>query len=546
MTLKTFIISSLDKVFPDSRETDFHILPSGSVLKNEVFSFQIVYRSDEYINDLSWEINSVFKDKIKVRQVGLVPAEFIGFLRDDNILRRTAGLFPDPLYEIADEKLKSLPEQWHSLWVTVKTNSEFLSGKHQIVFDIASESKGISEQLSFDLEIINAELPEQEIKRTEWFHTDCIASLHGVDVWSDKHWELLGKYFKNAVGHGINMLLTPLFTPPLDTAVGGERPTVQLIDIERQGKHFLFDFSRLKKWLALAMECGFKYFEFSHFFTQWGAEFTPKIIARDRGEEIKLFGWEVKADSIEYRDFMSSLLPELRDFLNNMLSPEQCYFHVSDEPHLKDLENYSKAKSLIKDILQEFQHIDALSNTEFYKKGMCQIPVPSVVVLDLFMQLPIQERWCYYCGFEQDKVPNRFLNFPSPRNRILGFLLYKYDLDGFLHWGYNFWYSRYSKEVIDPYKVTDAGREFAAGDAFLVYPGENGPRDSIRHEVLFEAFQDLRALKLLESFSSREEVIKLIENKLENPLTMKIYPQEADWLTNTREVINQTIKLYSK
>ena len=40
----------------------------------------------------------------------------------------------------------------------------------------------------------------------------------------------------NAVAHGVNLLYTPLFTPPLDTQVGGERTTVQLVDVERQEK----------------------------------------------------------------------------------------------------------------------------------------------------------------------------------------------------------------------------------------------------------------------------------------------------------------------
>ena len=68
------------------------------------------------------------------------------------------------------------------------------------------------------------------------------------------------------------MLLTPIFTPPLDTAVGGERTTVQLIDIVQDADgSYKFDWSRLKRWCDLCLRNGIKYLEIPHLFTQWGA-----------------------------------------------------------------------------------------------------------------------------------------------------------------------------------------------------------------------------------------------------------------------------------
>ena len=52
---------------------------------------------------------------------------------------------------------------------------------------------------------------------------------------------------RNAVDHGINMLLTPLFTPPLATRVGGERPTVQLVEVRGSKERYSFDFKRLDR-----------------------------------------------------------------------------------------------------------------------------------------------------------------------------------------------------------------------------------------------------------------------------------------------------------
>jgi hypothetical protein len=129
---------------------------------------------------------------------------------------------------------------------------------------------------------------------------------------------------------------------------------------------------------------------------------------------------------------------------------------------------------------------------------------------------------------------------PSSRNRILGSQLYKFDVDGFLQWGYNFWYTRHSVRAVNPFVNTDAGHSFPSGDAFLVYPGENGPIDSLRFEVFREALQDLRALRLLESLVGREETVRLLEDG--ESITFSRYPRGAEWLLAMRDRVNEAIK----
>ena len=75
----------------------------------------------------------------------------------------------------------------------------------------------------------------------------------------------------------------------------------------------------------------------------------------------------------------------------------------------------------------------------------------------------------YYCCGQYKKVANRFFSMPSARNRILGVQLYKYNIKGFLQWGYNFWYSQFSLSEIDPYLTTDSGGAFPSGDPFTKY-----------------------------------------------------------------------------
>ena len=165
--------------------------------------------------------------------------------------------------------------------------------------------------MSFTLEVLNAQLPPQKLINTHWFHTDCLAVYYRIGVFSEEYWRIVGNFMKSAAEHGINMILTPLFTPPLDTMPGTERPTVQLVDVTRKKGRYSFGFRKLERWIELAEKCGIRYFEISHLFTQWGAKFTPKIMAKVDGAEKRIFGWDVKSDSREYTEFLDAFLPEL-------------------------------------------------------------------------------------------------------------------------------------------------------------------------------------------------------------------------------------------
>lgn len=548
LVLETCCLSSLAKVFPDEAPP-YRQVQSGSALVGEVYSFQVAYRAPELTRAAKIRVEArcrTLEGRIDVKEIGLAPSALPCYGDPDgDILRGTPGLYPDPLHALYTAgTLKVPPRQWRSLWVEVRTGKDAPSGEHPIEIAFVSDSGEALGGETFVLDLIPATMPEQELIHTEWLHADCIATAYGVDVFSERHWALLEAYVETAAAHGVNMLLTPLFTPPLDTAVGGERPTVQLIDVYLENERYRFGFDRLTRWIEMALRKGIRYFEFSHLFTQWGAKHAPKIEVLADGVPIKLFGWHTDAAGEPYGRFLDAFLPSLVGYIRALGLEDRVYFHVSDEPHEEHVESYRSAAAIMRRHLSEFPIIDALSDFEFYERGLVWQPIPASDQIGPFLAAGVPELWTYYCCVQYKGVANRFFDMPSSRSRILGMQLYKFGIKGFLHWGFNFWYAQYSERPIRPFEVTDAGGAFPSGDAFLVYPGgeAEGPIESIRLKVVREALQDVRALRLLESLVGRDASMAMLEDDLEAPLSFADYPRGEEWLLRKRERINRAIR----
>ena len=66
--------------------------------------------------------------------------------------------------------------------------------------------------------------------------------------------------------------------------------------------------------------------------------------------------------------------------------------------------------------------------------------------------------------------------------------------------------------------------------------------ESIRLKVFHEALQDLRALQLLESYTSKEEVKMLIEEAAGAPMAFDWRPENDAFILGFREKINRLVQ----
>ena len=490
------LLSSLTKVFCDRVPAGVPIRETV-LCRNEAFSLQAVFFVP---GPQTVSFRVCCELPLTVYAVGQVTIPRPEAATDGDILGAEPGRYPDVLWPLAPAGELPVPAGWHSLFIRI--GGDLTPGTYPLTVMVGGETA------SAQLTVLPVSLPAPTLDYTAWFHGDCIADRYGEEPFSERFWTLSERYFRNAAAFGQTMLLVPLFTPPLDTPVGGERRTVQLLRIRRENGQYAFDFSLVWRYIRLALDCGFTSFEMPHLFTQWGAAAAPKIVAEERGVTRRIFGWDTPSDSDGYRAFLAQLLPALRRFLaeNGWLS--RCVFHYSDEPDEAHLSTYRRAREGAVPFLTGCRTMDALSSYAFYAQGLLDVPVVATSAAEPFLAQGVSPLWVYYCCAQTRGVCNRFVRMPSYRNRALGFQLYTSRAAGFLHWGYNDWYDTASAVLIDPFDGQPADADaYPAGDGYIVYPGPDGPLPSLRQAVFAEALQDRRLCELSEALTSRGAVL---------------------------------------
>jgi hypothetical protein len=119
---------------------------------------------------------------------------------DDNLLRTEPGLFPDPLMPMGDDRV-AFYNSLNALWVDVE--GECLpTGEYPITFrfrKVHGATGAYADEVppveaTVLLRIINACLPKQTTKVTNWFHCDCLQTYYGTGAFDERHWNVIEEF----------------------------------------------------------------------------------------------------------------------------------------------------------------------------------------------------------------------------------------------------------------------------------------------------------------------------------------------------------------
>lgn len=501
MTLSCWLSTSLRRIYPQTpppRKGVFAL----QIARNECCSAQVVLRHKGR-EPFRVSVTATAPDgwEIRIRRVGYVPIPHFNTpieSRDADLEGRAylPGLAPDPLFE---ETAMLLPgRETHAFWLSLRPGGKIRPGIYRIRIHVHPEpGHGAKVELVLSVKVCQAEIPpRRNFFVTNWFYLDCLMAQHRTDFFDRRFWRILPAYFANMRAHGQDAVYTSIFSVGLD----GDRAPSQLLHIsETAPGRYRFDWRDVQRFVRLARQQGIERFEWSHFFSQWGVKHAPRLYHGQGKDERLLWRQSTGATAPAYRNFLAQFLPSFHRFLNAEELLDCSIFHLSDEPGADALESYGKARALLRELAPWIKVHDALSHKEFAVRGLTDVPVPSINVAPDFVRSGI-DCGCYFCCGPRGGFLNRLMDTPLAKIRMSGWLFYRWPFKGFLHWGYNYWNRAQKREPIDPFALTDAGAypNWAYGDPFVVYPGADGPLDSIRWEIFAESLQDYALLQGLD------------------------------------------------
>ncbi len=417
------------------------------------------------------------------------------------------------------------------------------AGDHAVTVEVIGLMSGdVLSTHTVTVHLVDAALPESDLILTNWFHQDCLADITHRPLYSDAYFEILEKYLCEYVKNGMNTLLFPAFTPPLDTPIGIERMNVQLVKVKVLDDGYAFDFSLAERFVRVARRAGVRTLEHTHLFSQWGAKYAITIYAEKDGEEVRLFNYETPADSEEYVAFLDAYLSAFREFIKRMEIENDILYHISDEPVLENIEGYRRAKNLMRSIFPNGKFADALDDYAFFEEGLVETPIVNAGSVQNY-EGRCDSFMIYYTGGSLvPNIINRLLPSAPQKTRALGYVLFGYNAKGFLHWAYNNYYGRLSNGIFHPAQDPCFYKNYP-GVTYLVYPDTDGsPLPSLREKQMLAATLDYRALRLLEGLVGREKTVALCEKILGERISVTAVPSEGDTILSLREAVNKKIE----
>ncbi|NIM05292.1 MAG: DUF4091 domain-containing protein [Armatimonadetes bacterium] len=496
--------------------------------RGERLSFQVALRTDNGESPIiTAAADAPSPISVQIRRVGYVPVPHLNTETPPDELEgadHIPGQVPDPLFP--DSTLEASACETHAFWVTVKIPLEAAPGPYPVTVRLTAQ--GTAETaLTAAIIVYPAVLPpRRNFPVTNFLHADALCDWYKVQPSQRQFWSILDPYLADLAAHGQDTMYVPLFTPPLD---GVKRP-IQLLGVSRRDGRYRFDWRLVRRWVEACRSHGLGRFEWTHFFTQWGAQYALRVY-EGHGENAELL-WPPDTHSLSpvYRDFLAQFLPKFKRFLRAEGLLECSLFHLSDEPHSDHFNNYRAAREMVRELAPWMRVIDALSDINFAREGLVDVPVPIVWAAPGFVREGFSP-WVYYCCEPRGAFLNRLLDTPLIKVRMSGWLFYRTQVRGFLHWGYNYWYKRATTQLIEPFTVSDglAWPDWAHGDPFVVYPGPEGPIDSLRWEIFAESLQDYA-------------LIQAAGIEPDDPLLMEIedyadFPRSEEWLTRRRRIL---------
>jgi len=479
-------VDALEKTFREARPTDGGDVVEIDACRGEVVSGQVAVRAGAaladlhvQVRDLKHEGNGATDVDVRTRFVGFVPVtKNTPDTPEEELICQAPCLVPDPLLM---EKVISLePEQTQPVWLTVSVPEDAAPGKYIGVMNVSGDGEEVAIPLRLTVHPVT--LPaERNLFVTNWTNIGNFARFFGTERYTERFWSVIDSFARNMGEHRQSVILCP---------------TEMIRIAEEENGRLTFDFTDWDRWVETFDRHGCaKLIEGGHlgrrgegkWLTPWfeWRKFPVKRRAGATGE-------------VDPEQVIKQLVAALYAHLKERGWFDRFVMHVVDEPAEHTEEDYRKKAALIRGLMPGVRFLEAMSLPD--ARGLLDLLVPQLSHfherLDEYLKLRDEtgvEIWHYTCMYPTGRYPNRFLDFSLLKTRVLHWINWRYGLTGYLHWGLNFW----AKDPFRQDRIDHPEEDLPPGDWWIVYPGEDGPIDSLRWEHMREGIQDYELLRLL-------------------------------------------------
>jgi len=393
---------------------------------------------------------------------------------EDEVVAKAPCALPDPFWDTPSMDVPAGAVQ--PLWIEVDVPREATPGEYAGTVTLRWD--GGSASLPIRLTVWDFEMPATRHQQvTNWFAFPGSGYLAARD--SPEFWELAAKFAKIMVAHRQTCFKAEL---------GWIRTTYDLQNGCRCDFHFL------DRWAETFFAAGMERMELFQAGTISASVDNPtaRIAPADLPVEVKVPNVKLTPEAK-----LEGVLGQLEKHARAKNWAGRVMLHVQDEPFLHSVPSYRKVAEIVHRSAPSLKVIEAVEATGF--GNAIDVLVPKLNHLNLWlphfqtMQREGKEVWFYTCCHPVGRYPNRFLDQPLVKMRALHWISYLYGLDGYLHWGLN-----YFAEGADPYSEEGVSKGLPLGDRAIMYPGRNGPIGSMRWSAMRDGLQDYEYLHVLE------------------------------------------------
>ena len=526
------------RVFPGSfsRSTTSHVINLAGC-RNEVVSAQLATRNDK-TSRLRYRLSPLQGNQEVGIPVDALKLRYGIYLPVDETAQYTA----DPLLDSDTQTLPAnvvLP-----LWLTVRIPKLIRAGHYRGTLTLSADDRSL--EFSLDLEVLNATLPDppnNSFYLNLWQDPNGVARGHKVKLWSEEHWRLLSLYAENLASHGEKSITTSVIHDPWNSQTGYEFPT--MVEWRYPGEWkgndasaFQWDFALFDRYVSLMMTAGIKT-KIDIYAMVKGPGPTPDASIRYFDTHAKTFRTEsLKVGDPKWREAWTVFLPTLKAHLIEKEWWQIAYLGFDEKPKelMDQLSDFvGKAGPDFKLVMsgghasegagrEVVVYWDELGGEKWDREFA---PIAKKMMEN-------RQLVSFYTACEP-RFPNLFLYSSLREPRMLPWFAWKYGLNGYTRWAVN----AFPDNVFN-----QPNFKWHSGDMYLLYPGERGPLDGMRFELLRQGIQDYEALRIAQemaSFWGRTDLLKMLDGAVAMA-TMQDSCRDIPRVEEARNIVNEVIR----